>query len=259
MPQRQKHHIMYDTSGMDRTLRCGLTALLLLSMPMATIRGAEAYHTRAFTTPLLLLLKMTLGEEEAQMNTMPAAFRITGAACAQYNGIYSRMATATINDKPVYKLGGAYGKFLFQPTSRTTWMATDDQEVGTGDHITDCEGRPWWIESDHNKCAASPDGGGCVGTWRESTSDCGEDRTWCPSPGLSVSDLACDRVNCDERHRCESTVCEVAGACARCVCKSGWSSEHCETQVSYCDGDGGVSHVCVHTATTAIRPAAPTV
>ena len=226
---------MYDTSGMDRTPRCGLTALLLLAMPMAIIRGTEAHRgTPAFTTPLLLLLKMTLGEEEAQMNTMPAAFRITGAARAHYNGMYSRMATRTCNDKPVYKLGGVYryvsnldirpyDKFLFQPTFSTGWM------VSSSNHITECES--WGvIASDHNRCAARPDGGDCVGTWRESTSDCGEDSTWCPSPGLSVSDLACDGVNCDARHRCESTVCEVAGACARCVCKSGWSGEHCESR-----------------------------
>jgi hypothetical protein len=180
------------------------------------------------------------------MNTMPAAFRITGAARAHYNGMYSRMATRTCNDKPVYKLGGVYryvsnldirpyDKFLFQPTFSTGWM------VSSSNHITECES--WGvIASDHNRCAARPDGGDCVGTWRESTSDCGEDSTWCPSPGLSVSDLACDGVICDARHRCESTMCAVAGACARGVWEVGWSGEHCETQVSYCDGDGGVSH-----------------
>eukprot|EP01043_Picozoa_sp_COSAG02_P055964 COSAG02_NODE_6566_length_3494_cov_11.517983_3_plen_474_part_00 len=129
----------------------------------------------ALSAPLLLAQKRS-----AEAQSIALAYAISGSERSRFNGRYERMAAAECNGKPVYQLGRGAGYVLFQPNGTTYWM------VGASDRAMDCDTRGYiWSNSNGDSCAASPDGAGCAGLWRENVDSC--DDTWCPTPSLAVS------------------------------------------------------------------------
>jgi hypothetical protein len=135
------------------------------------------------------------GDFVGDLCQLAPAYVVSGAARSRYDGQYYRLdLPAECNGKPVYELGGSGGYVLFQPTGEDYWMVRiggeDDGYDGYGDPSCDSSGV---ISSSRGSCEA-PDGGGCVGKWRENTHDCEAGDAWCNNPSLAVAPSlpACD-------------------------------------------------------------------
>ena len=128
------------------------------------------------------------------------AYNISGAASGQYNGRYERLAAAFCYGQPVYQLGGRGGYVLYLTSTSSCQSCTPGWEVGTSDKATTCDNsgpsttRALNSWGGGGSCPESPDGGGCVGKWRERIpgQGCGRD-DWCTAPSLVVTPISAAR------------------------------------------------------------------